>query len=519
MSDFEDVCSESDELGNTEKKSTLGTEIHWKSKVVLVVGHLDLVLAAEFSDVFSIVPVDSSSILNGDIPIVADLVLICCATDCVSVLASLRKMRGFIYTPIVVYGEEQKQPMELLNAGATVVSERGSREHLLSQCQSLMRSSHVLSMANAQIELSNSPIVLLDETGSILTINEVAQQLLECVGDDYSQCNFLAQTIGVAPSNDAISNPLVDLAIGKRIFECDYFLQSGRKIPLEISVTPVVMREGALFSFLLRDLTEQKAAEAEKQKHDIDAIHTAKMIMMGELASHVAHEINNPLAVIHARMALLQDTVDDFTTTIPEDLMKALKSNLVSIEKGSTRIQRIVKSLYRFSRNEADSDFEVAPVATIITDTLDLCSSRFITHGVVLDVPTVDCEMSVFCRPLQVSQILLNLLNNAFDAVGSQDSEVSSERWVKLSALSDGDMVEFRVRNGGPRIPWEIAARVFETYFTTKPVGKGSGLGLSISHSLAVAHGGDLCVDLDDPNTCFVCRIPTKQKTLLSVTN
>ncbi|MCB0384908.1 MAG: HAMP domain-containing histidine kinase, partial [Bdellovibrionales bacterium] len=111
------------------------------------------------------------------------------------------------------------------------------------------------------------------------------------------------------------------------------------------------------------------------------------------------------------------------------------------------------------------------------------------------------------CREVQVSQVLLNLLSNAHDAVVDSGA---SERWVEISVADIGDEVEFRVRDSGPGVPTENRYVIFQPFFTTKEVGAGSGLGLSISKGIAESHEGSLYYDGTSGQLAFVLSLPKK---------
>jgi C4-dicarboxylate-specific signal transduction histidine kinase len=119
----------------------------------------------------------------------------------------------------------------------------------------------------------------------------------------------------------------------------------------------------------------------------------------------------------------------------------------------------------------------------------------------VLDQP----QFKIECRAVQITQVLLNLINNAHDAI-----KENRERWIKLEIKVIGDDVEFRVRNSGQKISKEVVAKIFDPFYTTKRAGEGTGLGLSISLKIAKEHKGILFVDEADAYTCFVLRIATK---------
>jgi signal transduction histidine kinase len=506
-----DEASEFDET-TASSASILRRAIHWGSKAVMLVGRLDAARRVELLSVLRVIEVSEEVVLSdADLDFV-DLVIVGDVREPLSVPSMLRRRQHFSFTPIVSCASRENLWRDYLEAGTTVVVSQDQQECLLAQSQALLCGTHVFSIARSQIEVSGSPVVVVSQTGSVFMMNGAALAMLNCVEGEWDNLNFLEQVTGPL-LREGWSGTVLELlqsAKEKENIECEFYLANGHCFPLLVTVSSLVLREGLLFSFLLKDLTSDKLALEEKQKRDIESIHTEKMIMMGELASHVAHEINNPLAVVQARIALFRDSLEDLSSSLSDEVQKDLLQHVASIEKGATRIQRIVRSLYRFSRNEMDEPFVDVSVAVIIQDTVDLCSSRFVTNGVDLGLPVCTDDIKVHCRPLQISQILLNFLNNAFDAVATSVEESASERWVKLEVKKSEAWVEFRVFNGGERIPEGIAKQVFEAYFTTKPSGKGSGLGLSISQSLAEAHGGQLFVDLQERNTCFVCRLPIK---------
>lgn len=121
-------------------------------------------------------------------------------------------------------------------------------------------------------------------------------------------------------------------------------------------------------------------------------------------------------------------------------------------------------------------------------------------------MPEVREGLEVECRPTQISQVILNLLNNAHDAIGSLE-----EKWVMVSVTEIENDIEIRVTDSGSGIPEHVRMKIMEPFFTTKPVGKGTGLGLSVSLGILKAHRGSLVVDTESKNTCFVLRFPRLQ--------
>ncbi|MCX5743268.1 MAG: ATP-binding protein [Proteobacteria bacterium] len=142
-------------------------------------------------------------------------------------------------------------------------------------------------------------------------------------------------------------------------------------------------------------------------------------------------------------------------------------------------------------------------VTTILDDALGLCRARIRTHGVTLEL-AITTAAQVRGRSIELSQVVVNLLNNAFDA-----AHTSAEKWIRLSTRDLPDRVQIFVEDSGPGIPAERHDDVFRSFFTTKAAGAGTGLGLSISRRIVDAHGGSLTIDPHAPNTRFVIELPT----------
>jgi PAS domain S-box-containing protein len=236
----------------------------------------------------------------------------------------------------------------------------------------------------------------------------------------------------------------------------------------------------------------------EKRESHRMAIQNAKMVSLGELASGVAHEINNPLAVIIARIYGIRQEIE-------RGVFKAERfgPEIERIERMSTRIAKIVKGLSVFSKSgeyEAKSDVDLGH---LVSDSLDLLHERLEGLGVAVRVDLPPPGTKIRCRPFGIAQVLLNLLMNAKFAVREL-----SEKWIEISVKLEGNRAVFSVTDSGSGIPAEAADRIFEPFYTTKPVGVGTGLGLSISRGIIDAHGGTIRVVPDLPHTRFEFEIP-----------
>lgn len=251
---------------------------------------------------------------------------------------------------------------------------------------------------------------------------------------------------------------------------------------------------------IITDISQVKRLEKERQEMEAKMIFSSKMSLLGEMAGSLAHEINNPITIIAGLTSRLQTLAQDkkFDEAVFTNALKKVDSTV-------RRIARIIHGLLDYAR-EADDEFsESVDISKLILDTTELCKEKIKNHGIKLKLPQSK-SVFVHCRPIQISQILLNLLNNSFDAV-----EVLDEKWIEVQLRVDRELVCISVIDSGKGIDLKITEKMMNPFFTTKPLGKGTGLGLSISKGLAEMNGGVLEYNEDSPHTCFNLKLPLYQ--------
>lgn len=340
----------------------------------------------------------------------------------------------------------------------------------------------------------NEMLIVIDQQGLIVTANAEAEAALghgsgQLVGQHY-RCLLPDQVVFDPTQTKQI------LAL-----EAEFMTKAGDLLPVLLSASRLKLQQrdhmGAIV-IVAADISERKRAERLIAEQQVVIVQASKLSALGEMASGIAHEINNPLHVIVGHCDILNMHLQN-----PQVDPDKLKASVNMISNMGMRIDKIVRGLQAFSRDRGGDPFERATIAAILSETLTLCEQRIRKRGVTLDLPAMPADLAVSCRPTQVSQVLLNLLNNAYDAVADEDGS-----WIKIELQADEKSVAIMVSDCGGGIPSDVIKRIFMPFFTTKPVGKGTGLGLSISRTIVEAHGGTLIYDGEAKHTRFIMTLP-----------
>lgn len=246
------------------------------------------------------------------------------------------------------------------------------------------------------------------------------------------------------------------------------------------------------------DVTDQALNEEIILEQRAKITDAAKFSSLGVMAGGVAHEINNPLAIISGKaQGVLRKLGRE--TLKPADITKDIEVIVKTVD----RIARIVRGLRAVSRSGQSDPFEPADLREIVEDSVSLCRERFNASGIEFRVNEVP-SIKIRCRPTQIAQVMINLLNNAYDAAES----AALEKWIEIDFSQRNGFVEIHVMDSGHGVAVEHRDRIMTPFFTTKEVGKGTGLGLSISNSIVRDHGGVLEYDTKAANTCFKLCLP-----------
>jgi signal transduction histidine kinase len=256
--------------------------------------------------------------------------------------------------------------------------------------------------------------------------------------------------------------------------------------------------EGGISAFF-KTITERKQLEQQLEAERL--LREKRIEALSHLAGGLAHEISNPLAIIHGTASDLHRQAGEDNPIPAIDALKASET----IVRTSDRAIRILRGLRGFAREAGNDPMEYASIFEIVEQAIQMQEGRFTRLNVELR-PQIPMHLPlILCRETQIGQIVTNLVNNAYDAIVEQNCE---QRWVLIEARVAGDWLEMDVSDSGRGVDEEARAHLMEPFFTTKTRGLGMGVGLSLSRAIAHDHGGTLELLQDTPNTCFRLTLP-----------
>jgi len=356
----------------------------------------------------------------------------------------------------------------------------------------------------ALLDATVDGVVMIDHRGSITAFNRAAERLFGYSSDELEGRNVsVLMTAAHRDHHDAYierfartREPRI-IGIGR---EVQARRKDGSEFTVFLSVGEIPGSDPRRYVGYIHDLSARLAAEDEARSALARLNHVARLATMGEMAAGISHELNQPLAAINTYAQACARLL-----TRPHPDIDEVRDALGQISDQALRAGEVIRRLRSLVRNE-DVRRELVAPNDIIRDINTLLTSDARMHDARLVLELADDLPQVRVDPIQIQQVILNLVHNAFEAI--RDSSDATSRDVVLSThLIDGH-VEVAVCDGGPGLSEETAVRLFEPFFTTKAT--GTGLGLSISRSIVQAHGGKLIYDRNSPRgTCFRFSFPS----------
>jgi PAS domain S-box-containing protein len=302
----------------------------------------------------------------------------------------------------------------------------------------------------------------------------------------------------------ALTRAFTQAKTGEQELDIDIRILTGHQNTRYLHVRAEVSRDeqgSALFmDGVCLDITPRRQNELELRKQQEFAVHQDRLASIGELAAGVGHEVNNPLSIVIGFAEQLEKLNNERFSD--PDIAAGIKSIL----SASDRIGNIVSSLRTFTH--FDQDIELFSLTQVARDTTQLIRRIYQHEGVQLTLlDDLSDELAddhvVRGNRGRIQQVLLNLMENAKDA-----TEGLSDRHITVGLQSRQNFLELIVKDNGRGIDVQSQSKVFDTFFTTKPTGKGTGIGLSISDSIVLEHGGTLTFVTSEKGTAFSMLLP-----------
>ena len=250
-----------------------------------------------------------------------------------------------------------------------------------------------------------------------------------------------------------------------------------------LSVITVTLREKA-----------ETALAIERAK----VLQSSKLAALGEMACGIAHEVNSPLTAISMNVELLEEEMAD-----NEIDLELIKDQLNDITQCTQRISKIISGLKKLNRDSAGAPTQLIQLSEWIANSIGTCRQQFVCAGIDLRTPQLFATCYHKAHPVEMTQVLLNLLNNSFDAVVENDL-----KWVEIKIEEDENQIRVLVVDSGAGVDQDFKAKLFQPFSTTKDYGRGTGLGLSTARGIVKNHGGELVYVENAVNTTFVIQLP-----------
>jgi C4-dicarboxylate-specific signal transduction histidine kinase len=259
-----------------------------------------------------------------------------------------------------------------------------------------------------------------------------------------------------------------------------------------LNTLPILL---GLVGFILGRITGRLAENLKEEQSKL--VQMSKLALLGEMSGGLAHEINNPLTVMKACATKLVNNFENNKLDHEKSLHLAKKINM-TVDRAAS----IARGLKDFARDESCDNFKEVKLKDIIDETLIMCTDNLELSQIRVEVK-VDDDIFINCLSTQVSQVLINLLGNAIDAIKEH-----KEKWINLYSERLDDFVKIVVIDSGTGIDENVLEKIFKPFFTTKGKGKGTGLGMSISKGIIEGHHGSLEYQLNNGHTSFVIMLP-----------
>lgn len=335
-------------------------------------------------------------------------------------------------------------------------------------------------------------VAVIDNSGKYILMNNFA--------DGFFKNHLLNKYVGETFPDSSIPKVLLEFLKSDKTEEMlevksnDLGNENWYMINLKRITSP---EEGIIAAIL--SINELAKAKNDLKIQEARAQYASKLASLGELSAGIAHEVNNPLTIIEGAASLMKVLL----TEKPLD-EKALEKSANKIIATTQRIARIIKGLRMLAKDAEEEPFRNVSFLSIVEPCLEISKSKLLGHQIKLSVINHDKNIDLFGNEIQLSQVMMNLVSNAIDAVILGPVP----RWIEIQYKPTYEWTDIFVIDSGNGISEEIRSKIMDPFFTTKETHQGTGLGLSISKKIIESHHGTLTLMNETENTTFRMRLP-----------
>jgi PAS domain S-box-containing protein len=351
------------------------------------------------------------------------------------------------------------------------------------------------SIFNASVE----GIITFDTSGIIVSANAAVETIF-----GYQPEELVGYSINkLLPSSPSSSSLHVAERVGQ-IQEIEGLHKNGSMVPLDLSTAEFVIGTAHYFTYIVRDVSIRKHREQQDKEHLNELAHVTRLGLMGEMASGIAHEVNQPLSAIasYTQVSLNLINAED------PDLVK-LTETLHKTQQQALRAGRIIHRMREFIKSHSKHR-STADINALIRNAVDLCMAELKQNDIRLTFDLENNLPRIFVDQIQIEQVILNLIRNSADAL--KDLPATQQHHILIrSELTLNNKIQVMVKDNGPGLDEEQQKKIVMPFYTTKA--EGMGMGLSISRSLIEAHEGTLYFNSKPrKGSTFYFTLPIRKK-------
>jgi PAS domain S-box-containing protein len=352
---------------------------------------------------------------------------------------------------------------------------------------------------NAIFDASVEGIITFDKTGLIFSANAAVESIFGYKPEELTGADINT----LLPSLPGSGLPHDTERTGQ-IQEVEGLHKNGSIVPLDLSVAEYSINDTDYVTSIVRDISSRKQREQQDKDHLNELAHATRLGLMGEMASGIAHEVNQPLSAISSYTQVSLNLINS-----KEPNLTKLSETLYKTQQQALRAGRIIHRMREFVKSQTKHR-STADINALIHNAADLCLAELKQSGIGLVLKLEPNLLPVYVDQIQIEQVIINLLRNSIDALKSLPAE--QQRQISIqSQLTPNNGIQVRVKDNGAGLDKEQQQKILTPFYTTKA--DGMGMGLSITRSIVEAHDGTLHFNSEPgKGTTFYFTLPIEEK-------